>query len=60
MEELYVKSDLRHSPDENVIKDLLMECIEMHYGKISTELVKVAEMDVLIEELKTVLSKYGA
>jgi hypothetical protein len=34
LEDLYNKSDLRYSPDEDLICDLLFECIEMHYGKV--------------------------
>jgi len=36
LEELYVKSTLRHSPDEIKIKNLLLECLEEHYGNLST------------------------
>ena len=35
LEDLYAKSDLRHSPDEEAIKNILFECIEMHYGSVS-------------------------
>lgn len=34
LEELYIKSTLRHSPDEKTIKKLLLECLEMYYGSI--------------------------
>jgi len=35
LEELYAKSTLRHSPDEVAIKNLLLECLEMHYGSLN-------------------------
>lgn len=35
LEKLYTASTLRHSPDEEGIKKLLMECLEMHYGDLS-------------------------
>lgn len=35
LEELYSKSKLRYTPDEEKIKQLLIDCIEMHYGSIS-------------------------
>lgn len=34
LEKLYLSSSLRHSPDEEGIKKLLMECLEMHYGSL--------------------------
>ena len=34
LEKLYSDSKLRHSPDEDSIRNLLNECIEMHYGSI--------------------------
>lgn len=34
LEDVYGKSDLRYSPDEEAIKTLLVECLEMHYGSI--------------------------
>lgn len=35
LEELYVKSDLRHSPDEPAIKQLLLDCLEEAWGDLS-------------------------
>lgn len=34
LEEVYTKSTLPHKPDERVIKKILMECLEMHYGSL--------------------------
>jgi len=34
LEDLYSSSSLRYLPDEEAIKTLLLECIEMHYGSI--------------------------
>jgi len=34
LEKIYLSSTLRHSPDEEGIKKLLMECLEMHYGSL--------------------------
>jgi hypothetical protein len=34
LEDLYNISNLRYSPDEESIRNLLFECIEMHYGKV--------------------------
>lgn len=34
LEKLYVESKLQHSPDEDAIKTLLLECLEHHYGRL--------------------------
>jgi uncharacterized protein len=34
LESLYTKSELRASPDEDAIKALLLECLEMHYDNL--------------------------
>ena len=34
LESLYRSSTLRHSPDEKAIKELLLNCLEHHYGKL--------------------------
>lgn len=35
LEALYVQSPLPHSPDENQIKQLLIDCLEEHYGSLA-------------------------
>lgn len=52
---LYEKSSLPYGPDEDKIRDLLMECIEDHYGTISK---KVEVDNRIIDDLKTILDKY--
>lgn len=59
LEQLYSTSTLRHSPDEKAIKTLLMNCLEMHYGTISTMLNVQPEMSNLINDLQGVLEKYS-
>lgn len=58
MENLYTTSPLQHSPDQNKIRDLLLECIEMHYGKISTTITRETNMNALIADIKAVMEKY--
>jgi len=36
LETLYISSKLRYSPDEDSIKQLLMNCLEHHYGNLSS------------------------
>jgi hypothetical protein len=35
LESLYTTSTLPHSPDESAIKQLLLDCLEEHYGNLS-------------------------
>jgi predicted nucleotidyltransferase len=58
LEELYLKSDLRHSPDEDQLRTLLMNCIEEHYGSISAVVTRNDSMGNLMSDLDQLLSKY--
>ena len=58
LEELYAKSTLRHSPDEAAIKNLLMTCLEQHYGSLDTAVKREVPVETMISELKAVLEKY--
>lgn len=59
LEELYTKSTLRHSPDEEAIKDLLMQCLEQHYGSLDNAVKREVPVDRMIAELRLVLDKYS-
>lgn len=39
IEGLVLKSSLRAKPDETKIKDILMECLEVHYGKVADRII---------------------
>jgi len=39
LETVYTNSKLRHSPDESAIRQLLIDCIEHHYGNLGDALV---------------------
>lgn len=56
LEDTFAKSDLRIKPDEKVLKELLMQCLEQHYGKI--ERVQ-KEQSLLLDDLKLLLEKYS-
>jgi signal recognition particle GTPase len=58
LEELYAKSTLRHSPDEEAIKELLMNCLEQHYGSLDQAVKREVPVERMIAELKAVLEKY--
>jgi hypothetical protein len=51
LESLYTKSDLRPSPDEEAIKILLLECLEMHYDNLGS---CVARPDRTLQALREI------
>lgn len=59
MQELYVSSSLQHSPNEEAIKRLLIECLEMHYGSLSNAVVMKNESDNLATDMFVLLNKHG-
>lgn len=60
LEDLYSKSDLRHSPDEDEIKTLLLECLEMHYGKLGNECIKTEkDINMFIKDIQILVEKYS-
>jgi hypothetical protein len=58
LETLYVNSKLRHSPDEAAIKQLLLDCLEEHYGSLDN-CVKVQERsDVLLGKVAEIIDNW--
>ncbi len=57
LEHVYHNSKLDYKPNESKIKSLLIDCIEMHYGKISV-LNKEQPIDGLVAELENLLVRY--
>ena len=58
LEELYISSTLRNKPDEAAIKELLMNCLEQHYGTISKYLQSETPNGRLLDELQNMIDKY--
>lgn len=57
IENIYAKSSLRIKPDENFIKQLLLKCLEMHFGSIDN-CIKVNKINNLVNDIENVLAKY--
>lgn len=51
------RSSLRYGPDEEGIKKLLMECLEMHYGNLSNEVTMEKNIVTYISNAFTELEK---
>jgi predicted nucleotidyltransferase len=58
LEDAYTKSSLQHSPDEEAIKELLMTCLEQHYGSLDSAIKREVPIDRMISELKAIIDKY--
>lgn len=59
LEELYTRSKLQHSPDEDAIKGLLMDCLEHHYGSLNNAVKREVPVEKMVAELKAVMEKYS-
>lgn len=58
LEELYAKSTLPWGPDENKIKQLLLDCLEEYYGSLSKVIQKPDSFNSLFNDLQTLIEKY--
>lgn len=58
LEKVYSKSTLRHSPDEKAIKDILINCLEMHFGDLHNAIEKPQTVDGLVNDLEDLIKKY--
>jgi predicted nucleotidyltransferase len=58
LELAYANSKLPYGPDEENIKKILLNCIEQHYGNLSAAIVRVPQLDSLVNDLQTLLDKY--
>lgn len=58
LEGVYASSDLRHSPDEVALRELLMNCLEQHYGSLSDAVVKEVGAQQMLDDLKALVRKY--
>lgn len=58
LEELYTTSTLRKYPDEKLIKALLLESLEMHYGTLTSAIIRNPQIDSLLSDINTLVEKY--
>ena len=50
---------LPHKPDEEKIKDLLLRCLEQHYGSLDAAIQRNPSMDMLLRDINEIVRKYG-
>ena len=58
LELTYANSQLPHSPDEAAVKTLLINCMEQHYGDLSTAVSRNVNVDSMVREIRSVLDRY--
>lgn len=60
LEGVYSESTLQHGPDETRIKELLVQCLEEHYGSLSKAgaLIQEGKLDKMIAEMQGVIDRY--
>ena len=54
---LYISSKLQHKPDEEAIKELLLSCLEQHYGSLAA-IHPQFQSEALMNELEVLVRKY--
>jgi predicted nucleotidyltransferase len=58
LESLYQSSKIPHSPDEEKIKTLLLECFEAHYGNLDKCVVLPNLAENTLEEIGIIIDRY--
>lgn len=58
LESVYSASTLRYSPDEPKVKQLLLNCLEMHFGSLDKCIVKQGQIETLVSEIQAVIDQY--
>lgn len=59
LEATYAASTLPHSPDEDAIKRLLLNCLEQHYGSLTAAVSLDVNVDAMARDLRAVLDRYA-
>jgi len=57
LEKLYETSKLPYSPDESVIKQLLLDCLEHHYGSLENAIFVPDAADVALRQIHEIAYK---
>lgn len=59
LETAYANSHLPYGPDEETIKDLLLSCLEQHYGNLDAAIQRNPSMDMFLRDIGELVKKYG-
>lgn len=58
LEKVYNESILRHSPDEGMIKQLLLDCLEHHYGTLGACVAIPDVAEKTLSDIRVLLERY--
>lgn len=56
LENLYAKSKLPDKPNEKTLRQLLIECLEEHYGDLSAIVAKDNEYKVMVDKIRNIVN----
>lgn len=56
LEKLYTESTLQHSPDEVAIKQLLVNCLEEHYGSLDKAIHTPDKYENIVREIQKIIN----
>jgi len=54
LEEVYNKSELPHSPDEHKIRNLLLDCLEHHFGSLDKLVTRLDKNSSALRQIKDI------
>ena len=60
LENIYATSALRHAPDEGKIKEVLLACLEMHFGSLENAFRRDPSVERLVCDIQDVLARHMA
>jgi len=58
LEKLYIDSKLPYKPDEKKLKRLLLDCLEQHFGSLTTVLTKHSGYEVAMYKIADICNAY--
>lgn len=59
LETTYAESTLRNSPDIEALRQLLLDCLEHHYGDLSTAVKRDVSVDAVLAEMQKVIDRHS-
>ncbi len=59
LEQVYLDSHLPYEADEKALRNLLLQCMEEHYGDLSNLVTRDTSVDDVLRDFRAVLDKHG-
>jgi predicted nucleotidyltransferase len=57
LERAYETSQLQHSPNENVLKQLLLDCLEHHYGSLKATIIRDGAAVAALRQIQAIVER---